>query len=479
MSWSRSSVPGREGLARRRMPPGGSARIPHVPRLTAIRDSPEMIRHPVRVFERYRAQLGSTFTFHFGGARGAFVTTEPRVIEHVLKSNSENYHMSDIRVRRMAEFQGRGLLNSHGEAWLRQRRFLAQGLRRSRLAALLPYQVSLVDETLDRLDGVGAKGPVEIYPFMVRLTFRLVGRALLGHGLTDAQIDRLGSAISTIQAFMVRQIVQPYRIPWYRVSGASRRHQRLREEGDRIVRDLIATRQREGGEGGGGEGDLLQVLLGTPYRDSGERMTAEQVLIESMQLLVAGNETSPVTLAWTLALLARHPAWMERVRDEADDVFGGGPVTLAGLHRMHVTLRVLDEAMRLYPPFWMIDRVALADDEVEGLRIPAGFTVVPYIYGTHRNPEIWTDPERFDPDRFLPEAKGERHPFSHLPFGGGPRICIGSNLAILQMLLVLSAFVRRYEVELVGEAFPEIAPMMILRPGGGIPMHVRRRGSAR
>jgi cytochrome P450 len=136
---------------------------------------------------------------------------------------------------------------------------------------------------------------------------------------------------------------------------------------------------------------------------------------------------------------------------------------------------VLDEAMRLYPPFWMIDRVALADDEVEGIRIPRGFTVVPYIYGTHRNPEVWRDPERFDPDRFLPEPKRERHPFAHFPFGGGPRVCIGSNLAILQMLLVLSAFVRRYEVELAEGTFPEMAPMMILRPGGGIPMRLRRR----
>jgi len=469
------------------MSPGSGTSVPHVPRLTAFRDAPAMISHPVRVFERYRAELGPTFTFHFGGASGAFVTTEPRVIQHVLKTNSENYRMSDIRVRRMAEFQGKGLLNSHGEEWLRQRRFLAQGMRRSRLAALLPYQVALVEPTLDRLDGEGTQGPVEIYPFMVRLTFRLVGRALLGDGLTDDQIDQLGSAISTIQAFMVRQIVQPYRIPWYRVSGVSRRHQRLRQEGDRIVRDLIEARRREGGGGEGekedgnsGEGereksDLLEVLLETPYRDSGERMTAEQVLIESMQLLVAGNETSPVTLSWTLALLARHPEWAERIRDEVEKVFGGGPVTLEGLHRLDVTLRVIDEAMRLYPPFWMIDRMALADDEVEGIRIPAGFTVVPYIYGTHRNPEVWRDPDRFDPDRFLPEAKRERHPFAHLPFGGGPRICIGSNLAILQMLLVLSAFVRRYEVELVGDAFPEIAPMMILRPRGGIPMHVRRR----
>lgn len=444
---------------------------PHVPRSQAFRDARDMICNPVRVFEKYRERLGPTFTFHFGGAKGAVVSTSPEFIEHVLKTNSGNYRMSDIRVKRMAEFQGRGLLNSHGEAWLRQRRFLSRGLRRSRLTALLPVQEKLVEESMAGLDREAGQGPVDMYRLLVALTFRLVGKALFGSRMTEAEIEQLGSAISTIQGFMVRQIIQPYKIPWFRFSGQSGKYQEIRVEGERIVRDYIETRW--GSADVEGE-DLLAFILGTPYRDSGKTMSHEQVLIECMQLLVAGNETSSVALSWTLYLLARHRHFIGRLREEIDTVFGAESITLGGLHKLNLTRRVLDEAMRLYPPFWMIDRVAVEDDQIEGIHIPAGLTVIPYIYGTHRNPDAWARPDVFDPSRFEDEVSKKRHRFAHIPFGGGPRVCIGSNMAMMQMLLILATFVRRYDFELASEDPVEIEPMMILRPKGGIEMRVRR-----
>jgi cytochrome P450 len=445
--------------------------IPHVPRARALLDSRAMIRNPVRVFESYRARFGPTFSFHFGGAKPTIVSTSPSFIQHVLQKNRANYHMSDIRVERMAEFQGHGLLNSHGEAWLRQRRYLSQGFKRSRLAALLPVQQRVIEEFVADFDVAAERGPVDMHRAMTRLTFRLVGTSIVGSQLTEAEIEQLGSTITAIQGFMVRQIVQPYMIPWFRISGASRRNQRLRIAGDAIIRDYIERRRRATGES---EGDMLELMLETPYPDTGETMSPEQMLIESMQLLVAGNETSPTTLAWTLYLLGRHRSFIAAIREEVDDVLGDGPVTFMGLHRLHLTLRVLEEAMRLYPPFWMIDRVALANDEVDGIRIPAGTIVVPYIYGTHHNPEVWENPDVFDPSRFEEEVRKDRHPFAHIPFGGGPRTCIGSNLAILQMLLILAILVRRYDFELTSSDGVDIAPMMILRPKGGIEMRVRR-----
>lgn len=444
---------------------------PHVPRARAFLDARAMIRNPVQVFEKYRRKLGPTFTFHFGGAERAIVSTSPAFIEHVLKSNSANYHMSHIRVERMAEFQGKGLLNSHGEAWLRQRRHLSQGFRRKRLEALLPVQEELLQDLLSHVDRRARRGPIDMYRLLGGITFRLVGRALFGTRMTDTEIEELGTAISKIQAFMVRQIVQPYKIPWFRITGESRRYQRIRAEADQIARDYIEARRR----GGGGEGgDLLEIMLEAPYRDSGLTMDEEQILIESLQLLVAGNETSPVALSWTFYLLGRHPRFIDRIREEVESVFGGGPFTLQGLYRLHLTLRVLHEAMRLYPPFWMIDRVALEEDEVEGIRIPPGLTVVPYIYGTHRNADVWEDPEAFDPSRFEDGAGKDRHRFAYLPFGGGPRTCIGSSMAMMQMLLILAAFVRRYDFELVDGRPVEVDPMMILHPKDAIEMRVRR-----
>ena len=430
-----------------------------------------MIRNPVRIFERYRDQFGPTFTFHFGGAKGAIVSTSPSFIQHVLKKNRDNYHKSDVQVRRMAEFQGQGLLNSHGEPWLRQRRFLSQGFRRSRLTALLPMQEQVLEDSMARLDRQARQGPVDMYRLMVGFTFRLVGKSLFGSRMTDAEIEQITSAITTIQGFIVRQIVQPYKIPWFRISGQSRRYQQMRIEADQIARDYIEARgQAVGVEGG----DLLELMLETPYPDSGVTMSQEQMLIELLQLFVAGNETSTVALSWTLYLLAKHPHLIGEIRDEINAVLGEGPITFAGLHRLQLTLRVLDEAMRLYPSFWMIDRVALEDDEIDGIRIPAGLTVVPYIYGTHRNPDVWANPEAFDPSRFEPEAKKDRHPFAHIPFGGGPRICIGSNMAIMQMLLILAVFIRRYDFGLASADAVEIDPMMVLHPKGAIEMNVRR-----
>ena len=130
--------------------------------------------------------------------------------------------------------------------------------------------------------------------------------------------------------------------------------------------------------------------------------------------------------------------------------------------------------MRLYPPFWMIDRIAQEEDEAAGIHIPAGIMVIPYIYGAHRNPDFWPDAETFDPDRFESEFARDRHPYAHIPFGGGPRVCIGADMAMLQMLLVLVSYIRDYDFELAADRTSEICPMMILRPDGPIPLRFRQ-----
>jgi len=444
---------------------------PHVPRAEAFLDARAMVRNPVRVFEKYRQRLGPTFTVHLGGGKAAIVSADPSFVQHVLQKNWGNYHMSDVRVRRMGEFQGQGLINSHGKEWLRKRRFLGEGFRPDRLAELLPMQEQVLEDSLARFHLDDAPAQIDIYQLMVGLTFRMGAKALFGSRMTDSEIERMGFAISTIQEFILRQIVQPYKIPWFRISGQSRRHQRLRIETEQIARDYIAARRQAVGDEGR---DLLKFMLETPYPDSAEPMSEEQILIESLQLLVASNETSTVALSWTLYLLGKHPHFIGKIRDEIDAVIGTGPITFKGLHQLHLTLRVLDEALRLYPSFWVIDRMAVGDDEINGIHVPAGLTVLTHIYGMHRNTDVWADPEVFDPSRFEPESKKNRNPFAHLPFGGGPRKCIGSNMALMQMLLILTVFIRRYDFELASAEPVEIDPMMILRPKGAIRMKVRR-----
>jgi cytochrome P450 len=449
---------------------GRITNAPHVPRGRAFLDAPALVRNPVAVFEKYRQELGSTFTLHMGGARSAIVSTSPDFIHHALHTKTANYHVSTVRVDRMAEFQGQGLINSHDEAWLRKRRFLSQGVRRDRLAALIPHQERVLEDLLARFD-CGCPGPVDVHRLMIDVTAHLVARSIFGDRMTNAQIEHIVTAIRTVQGFVLRQIFQPYLIPWFRFSGQTRRYQRIRAAADQIARAYIERRGRSPEDGGG---DVLEFLLESPYEESGEPMSREQILVECMQFLVAGCETSPVALSWTFYLLGKHPQFIRAIRDEIGAELGSGPITLSGLHRLRLTRRVIDEAMRLYSPFWMIDRVAVADDEIDGIFIPAGLMVLPYIYGLHRDPQLWPDPEMFDPSRFEDEAVKRRHPSAHIPFGGGPRKCIGSNMALLQMLLTLAVFIRRYDFELASAKDVEIDPKMILHPKGGIEMEVRR-----
>ena len=451
---------------------GTITNAPHVPRGQAFLDSRDMIRNPVEVFEKYRASLGHTFSFHFGGTRPSIVSTDPEFIQHVLQGNRDNYQKSDIQVERMVEFQGKGLVNSHGAAWLRQRRLLARGFQADRLAARLPMQQDVLDDLMARFDQDVKQGAVDIHQQMVRFTLRLVGKSLFGRSMSEEELEQIGDTITEIQGFIVRQIVQPYKIPWFRISGQSNHFQKLRLEGDELVLRHIQKRREEGA----GESDFLRILLEEPYHDTGKPMSEEQVLIESLQLMVAGNETSSNGLTCVFYLLGRHPEYIPRIRDEIDRVIGDDPIGFKNLHQLELTVRVIDEALRLYPPFWMIDRIALGDDEIGGMKIPAGAMVIPYIYGTHRNLESWSDPERFDPDRFQAAQQKSRHSYSYIPFGAGPRVCIGNSMAIMQMLLIIVAFVRRYDFALERDETVNIHPMMLLRPDGPIHMRFQPRG---
>jgi cytochrome P450 len=438
--------------------------VPAVSRLRSFLDSRAMAHNPVQVLSKYTAVHGDTFRFYFGGVKEAIVTTNPVVIQHVLKTNSENYHKSEIQVKRMGHFLGKGLLTTEGEAWRTQRRLIQTGFERKQLEVLSSImQDSLADSLLD-FERQARIGPVDIYPLMMKITFGMVGRSLFGARLKEEDIDLISLAISTVQEFMVRQTIQPYLNPWFAVSGELRRHEEMRTLAFGILLDYI-RRRREEAPGH----DLLQILMDARYSD-GEGMSDELILSESMQLLVAGHETSSNALSWLLYLLSSRPDCVDRVRQEFDSVLGERPLSYSDVPKFEFTTQVTLEALRLYPPFWMVDRMALADDRAGDIAIPRGSTVVVFIYGVHHSPLYWENPESFDQERFTKVKQKLHRPFAHLPFGAGPRGCIGGNYAMLQILMILSVLLRKYDFRLVPGQTVEARPMVILRPEHGIRM---------
>lgn len=444
-------------------------RIPAVSRWRSFTDSRAMVSNPVQVLCQYTEAFGDTFRFYVGGIKEAIVTVDPAIIQHVLKTNAENYRKSEIQVKRMGHFLGKGLLTTHGEAWKTQRRLIQKGFDRKQLDALSVIMQDSLSESLADFDEQTRGGPVDIYPHLMKMTFAMVARSLFGARLREDDIELVSRTICTVQEFIVRQTLQPYLNPWFSISGQLRKHEQLRTVADGVL--LAYIKQRRNDPPGS---DLLQTLMDARYTD-GEGMSDELILSESMQLLVAGHETSSNALSWLLYLLSVRPDCLALVRQEFDNVLGDAPLNHADVPKCTFTTQVIQEGLRLYPPFWMIDREAIADDRVGDVLIPGGSMVIVHVYGAHHSPKHWPDPEMFDVQRFTKGNEKLRTPFTHLPFGGGPRGCIGNNYAMLQILMILSKILRRYDLDIVPGQVIEAQPMVILRPKHGIRITFSRR----
>ncbi|WP_172838197.1 cytochrome P450 [Terriglobus roseus] len=423
-----------------------------------------MFQNPLQILSKYHDTLGDTFRFYLGGLKEAIVTIDPAIVQHVLKTNHENYEKSDIQVKRMGHFLGKGLLTTHGEAWKTQRRLIQKGFSPKQLDALSTIMQDSLTDSLRIFDSHIQKGPVDIYPHMMEITFSMVARSLFGARLKAEDISLVSDTICTVQEFIVKQTLQPYLNPWFEVSGELRKHEEMRVRADAVLMSYIKKRRDEPPSD-----DLLQTLMDARYTD-GEGMSDELILSESMQLLVAGHETSSNSLSWLLYLLSSRPDVLEQMRQEFDSVLGDRQVSHGDVPKLEYSTQVVQESLRLYPPFWMIDRIAVADDRVGDTVIPAGSTVIVYVYGAHHASAHWQKPEEFDAERFVKGSDKLRTPFTYFPFGGGPRGCIGLHYAMLQILMILKELLTKYDFEVPPGQTIEPRAMVILRPKHGIRM---------
>jgi len=233
-----------------------------------------------------------------------------------------------------------------------------------------------------------------------------------------------------------------------------------------IVDRIIAERTREGRD----HGDLLAMLLAARDADSGQPMPTMQIRDEVLTLLLAGHETTANALTWTFYLLANTPEVETKLHDELDHVLGGSAPSVEDLPRLPYTAMVIQEAMRLYPPAWAISRAAVADDVILGYRIPAGSVVLLSQWVTQRHPDFWDEPLRFRPERFAPDEVTRRSRYTYFPFGGGPRLCIGEQFALVEARLILATIAQSYRLRLATDQAVAPEPLVTLRPRGGISM---------
>lgn len=447
--------------------------IPKVSISSAIWSTPTLVRNPIDVFTPHFDRL-KTDIFQiplFGGLQSAVVTRDAAHIQHILQKNNRNYRKTPVQTEKLAQYLGHGLLTSQGEYWLQQRRLIQPGFHRKRLAGLAQIMskeiLDFVKRDLTQPAQIGK--PFDMWKLMMELTFRVVSCSLFNSGFTPEELERIRYVIVKVQQFFVRNIRQPYLVPYFKLTGKSKHHKKLVEETDEIMMRNLQKRREEGIK----YNDLLDMLLEVRYEDTGEGMTDQQLRDEALILFVAGHETSANGLTWMWYLLSQHPEVVAKVREETDRVLGDAPIGFEHLPQMPYSMQVVKETMRMYPPAWTTDRMPIEDDVVDGYPIPKDTPTLLFIYGAHHNPKYWDEPEVFKPERFSKEASAKRPKFAYLPFGGGPRLCIGQNFALMEMQMILVELLRRFDFELTREQPIELQPLVTLHPRGGMQMKIK------
>jgi len=408
-----------------------------------------------------RHEFGDVVRFRLG-PMVIHLVSHPDHIKHVLVTEAQRYNKDTRSSSKIAGITGPGLLTSNGDAWLRQRRLMQPVFNAQRLLAYTDLIVQATDRMLDRWQANAQTGqPLDVKSEMMRLTCTIIARVLLGADLS-ADIDDIERCTTIVMAQTWRRLERIVDVPAWLPTPGNLRFRPAKRRLDDIVHRLIAERR-----GGTAKDDLLALLLKARDDASGRGMSDEQLHNETLTLLLAGHETTANALSWNWYLLARNPTWRQAARDEVVGIAGQRALAAEELSRLDLVTRVFQEAMRLYPPIWIMERRVLEDDMIGGYDMPAGSSLEISPYVTHRHPDFWENAETFDPDRFTPQRVAGRPAYAYLPFGGGQRLCIGSHLAMLEARVILSRVLQRYRLEL--------APNCVVEPMPGITLRIRNR----
>jgi cytochrome P450 len=431
---------------------------------------PRVWQHPLGYFTDAACRYGEVISLPLGFRR-VYLLNHPDHVKHVLQDQPDRYRKSVPRVGRLKPLFGDGLTTSEGPLWRRQRRLLQPVFQHQRIVNLAPLITAATATMLEHWQIVAAQGrPLDIAAAMLGLTRQIIGRILFGHD-ADHELQTVGQALTAVFEHLNHRVWAVMALPSCFPTPRNRHFRQALRMLDTFVYRLIDER----GHSQAGRDDLLSRLVAVHDEETGERMSALQLRDEVMTLFIAGHTTVSAALAWTLYLLAQHPEVERTLAAELATVLDGRPPTAGDLPRLAYTRMVIEEGMRLYPPTWVTARLPLQDDEIGGYHIPARSVVLLSPYVLHRHPAFWEHPERFEPERFGPEQSARRPRFAYFPFGGGPRLCIGQSLAMMEMLLILAMVTQAYQLRLVPGHPVEPQAQITLRPRHGILMTLHER----
>lgn len=397
--------------------------------------------------------------------------SDPEGVKRVLLDNVANYPKTPMERRFFQAAFGDGLLSSEGETWRAHRRTMAPAFAPPAITAYGPVMSEAAGAFADRWAGLAEGTEIDVAREMSDLTLEIIGLTMFSAGgavgarSVETALTRVMETLKFNPLFLVPGVAQ------LMFGGLSRKVREIFAELDAAIAAMIAEREALGDAA---PKDLLARLIAARDSETGAKMTASEVRDEVVTIFLAGHETTAAAMAWVWYVLSQHPAVEARLHEELDRVLAGRAPTVADLPQLPYARMVLDETTRLYPPApGTSARLALAEDEICGVKIPKGANVAVAPWILHRHESLWDRPERFDPERFAPGV--ERPRFAYLPFSGGPRVCIGAQFAVAEALLILTSVAQRFRLELKPGHRVEIHHRVTMRPAGGLPMILKRR----
>jgi len=427
-----------------------------------------MQRDPIPFFRRMASECGDASQFTVGRQR-VILVNHPDLIRELLVTQHRSFHKSRV-LQRTKIILGEGLLTSEDELHKRQRRLAQPAFHHDRITRYADVMVQRAAAMRERWsDGA----ILDVHHEMMRLTLSVVAKTLFDADV-EGEADDIGASLTQlIDLFPLLMNPMSTWLQKVPIPSTLRFRAAIRRL-DRTIYGIIEERRASGED----RGDLLSMLLlAQDVEGDGGGMSDVQLRDEAMTLFLAGHETTANALAWTWYLLAQHPEVLRELRRVIDEVLGDRFATAEDYPRLQYVEMVLAESMRLFPPAWAVSRLAMEDVDLGGWHVPQGSVVAASQAVMHRDPRFWSEPDRFDPMRFMPEAKLARPKFAYFPFGGGPRICIGEGFAWMEGVLILATLAQRWSMDLLSRNV-EAQASITLRPRGGIRARLVARGNA-
>jgi cytochrome P450 len=472
-----------------------STAIPDGPTGTrALRYWGRMIRDPLATYGALQREYGDAVRIPLSRKRIFFLLSRPEYAEHVLVTHQDSY-VKAFTYRPLKAFLGDGLLTAEGAVWRRHRRLVQPVFSHRHVQSFAP---AIVEAARKRFAGWTPGTTVDVAAEMRTFTMDVIGRVLFGTDLAG-DAEPVSRAVSRLQSSVMLVSMLPSFVPLKRVRTVAERavpsvgqaSDTLESLVTRIIDDRIAAPHDDpsdlldllmaagpaaGPAAGAAAGPAAGAAAGPAAGPDEQPLHRDEIHDEVMTLVLAGHETTANTLTWALTLLSRFPAARDRLAAEVAEVLGDRDPQAHDVDALPWTQAVVNETMRLYPPAWTVERDAVEDDNIAGVRVAAGDTVAISPYLLHRNPEFWPNPQGFDPRRFQPDSASIRPRYAFMPFGGGRRICVGAGLAQLEATLALAVLAQTATVDLLPTVALRARADVTLHPRGPVLATVTPRG---